>query len=250
MRYKVALFIATAVLCSAAAQSQTADEIIAKVIAVRGGLEKAKAVQTRRITGHITMPDGNNALLVSEWKRPARMRMDFTIGEMTASRAADGDKGWHFLPFMGEKAPQPISGQELKNLQEDSDMDGPFLDYKAKGNKVDLLGKADFHGKPAYDLKIALADGNTHHYFVDPESFLVIGVRKPTENGAEVEGIISDYRPVEGLKFPFSNEVRRVGTDTVQKYTVEKIELNVTIDDSRFQMPSAPPQQAPAPPQQ
>jgi outer membrane lipoprotein-sorting protein len=245
MKSRIAVAIAFLALC-AVASAQTADEIIAKVIAARGGAEKAKSIQTRRITGHITMPQGGEAQLVSEWKRPDRMRMDFTLQNMTATRAVDGKTGWHLLPFEGDTTAKPISGRELVTVQEDADMDGPLLDYRAKGNKVEVLGKTDFQGKQALDLRVLLADESTHHYYVDPDSSLVVGIRKPSESGADVEGVISDYREIQGLKFPFSNVVRQVGSNVSQTYKVDKIELNVPIDDARFQMPTSAQQQNPA----
>jgi outer membrane lipoprotein-sorting protein len=245
MKSRIAAALTMVALC-VAASAQKADEIVAKVIAARGGAEKAKSIQTRRITGHITMPQGGEAQLVSEWKRPGRMRMDFRLNDMTATRAVDGKTGWHLLPFEGDTTARPISGRELMTMQEDADMDGPFLDYPAKGNKVELLGKTDFQGKQAWDLKVLIADGSTQHYYVDPETALVIGIRKPNESGADVEGVISDYRDVQGLKFPFSNVVRQVGSDVSQTYKIDKIELNIPIEDARFQIPTAAQQQNPA----
>lgn len=244
MKSRIAMGFTLLALC-AAASGQTADEIVTKVIAARGGAEKAKAVQTRRITGHITLPQGGEALLVSEWKRPDRLRMDFTFRNVTSTRAFDGKSGWRLLPFQGDTSPKPVSGKELIAVQEDADMDGALLDYRAKGSRIDLSGKTDFEGKQVWDLKVSLADGNTYHYYVDPETWLVVGIRKPSDTGADDEAAVSDYRDVQGLRFPFSNVVRHVGSDVSQAYKVDKIELNIPIEDARFQMPQA--EQTPAP---
>ncbi|HEY2171347.1 MAG TPA: hypothetical protein VGJ30_17100, partial [Candidatus Angelobacter sp.] len=55
----------------------------------------------------------------------------------------------------------------------------------------------------------------------------------------ELESVLSDYKEVDGLKFPFSIEQHQIGGDgPEQKITFKKIELNVPVDDSIFKMPA------------
>ncbi len=229
-----------ALLLVSIAHGQSVDEIIASHIAARGGLSRLRAIQTKRVEGHLQLPGGREATLVSEFKRPNRMRMDFTTGGITATRAFDGSTGWHLLPFAGEKSPQPITGQELKDLSEDSDIDGPLVDYRQKGHSVDLVpGNCIFDNRPCFHLKIRLKDGNVQHQYLDRDSFLAIGVIKNGPDGSEVEGHLSDYRRVNGVMFSFHSEIRVAGQPEVQKYSVDKVEINVPIEDSRFRMPAA-----------
>ena len=50
---RLGLLAALAIALVQPVAAQTADEIVAKVLAARGGLEKAKAIQSERITGTI-----------------------------------------------------------------------------------------------------------------------------------------------------------------------------------------------------
>src|SRR6185369_8147003 len=46
-------------------------------------------------------------------------------------------------PFQGNPDPEKVAGDDLKDLEEQSDLDGPLVDYKQKGHSVELIGKED-----------------------------------------------------------------------------------------------------------
>src|SRR5437899_11655558 len=85
--------------------AQTLDEIIAKNIQARGGMEKLKAAKTTRFTGKITVGPGLEAPLVLEHKRPNSVRFEITLQGLTAVQAYDGKSGWSIMPFEGKKDP-------------------------------------------------------------------------------------------------------------------------------------------------
>src|ERR1700693_738012 len=51
-----------AALFPAAAGAQTADEILAKVLAARGGLDKMRAINSERVSGIISFGDATRAV--------------------------------------------------------------------------------------------------------------------------------------------------------------------------------------------
>jgi hypothetical protein len=53
----------------------------------------------------------------------------------------------------------------------------------------------------------------------------------------ETESTIGDYKKFEGLMFPCSIEAGAKGESQKQKITIDKVEINPPIDDSRFKMP-------------
>jgi len=147
-------------LGAGALSAQTADELIEKNIQARGGREKLKSVQSARITGKMVMGQGMEAPFTEEKSRPSNVRRDFTFQGMTGTMAYDGKNGWQVMPFMGKKDPEPMSADELKEIQDDADIDGPLVDYKTKGNQVEYLGKVDVEGSPAYKLKLTQKSGD------------------------------------------------------------------------------------------
>ena len=227
--------------------AQTADDIIAKNVQARGGMDKLKSVKSIKTTATMTMGPGMEAPGVMVQKRPEMARLEFTIQGLTAVQAYDGSKAWQIMPFMGKKDAELMSADETKEMEETADLDGPLVDYKAKGNTVELLGKEKVEGTDVYKLKVTLKNGDVQTEFIDADSFLEIREETTrTVRGTEhnFESSIGDYKEVGGIIFPFAIESGVKGTDQKQKITISKIELNLPADDAIFKMP--PP--APAPP--
>jgi len=156
--------------------------------------------------------------------------------------AYDGKSGWMLMPFGGKKDPEPMGEDDLREAQEQSDIDGEFVDYKEKGNKVEYVGKEPVECTDAYKLKVTLKTGTVEYFYLDADSYLIIKEEsKRTVRGVERESetTLGDYKKVEGLIFPYSIETGAKGQPQKQKITVEKIEINPVIDESRFKMPEA-----------
>ncbi len=68
---------------------------------------------------------------------------------MTGVTAYDGKAGWKIEPWQGKKDAEPLGEDELKAIVEDSDFDGPLVDCKAKGNKVEFDGMEPVEGTDA-----------------------------------------------------------------------------------------------------
>lgn len=228
----------------AVAEDLTVDQIVAKNIQARGGMDKLKAVKSVRMTGKMTVGPGMEAPITLVEKRPKNLRLELTLQGMTAVQAYDGKTGWAIMPFQGKKDPEPMGEDDLKDAEEQADLDGPLVDYKEKGNKIESMGKEAVEGGDAYKLKVTLKNGDIRYFYLDPDSFLEIKTEsKRTVRGAEreMETTIGDYKEVEGLMVPFSMEAGIKGTQQKQKITIDKVELNPAIDDSVFKMPAPAP---------
>lgn len=237
---KVIAALAVGLAFAVPAAAQTVDEIIAKNIAAKGGMDKLKAVKTVRMTGRMTVGPGIEAPVVMELQRPNTMRMDITVQGMTLSQGFDGTKAWILNPLQGSKVPQEMSAEEKSMVEEQADIDGPLMDYKAKGHKAELLGKEKVEGSDAYKLKLTLKNGVIRTFYIDAEHFLEIKEEsKRTIRGTETDGdtIYGDYKEVDGMMFPHSIDGGQKGNPQRQKLAVEKIEINVPLDATRFKMP-------------
>jgi len=239
MTRRTLLGLVLTALVAAPGVAQTMDEIVERSLKARGGVDKLRAVKTLRITGRMAM-GGLEAPVTLEFKRPNQMRMEFTVQGMTGVQAYDGKTGWNFIPFAGMQKPQPMSPEELKLAEEQADMDGPLLDYKAKGNTVELVGKEAVEGTQAHKLKVTLKNGTIRYLYVDAEHFLEIKMEgKQTIRGTEteVEASMGDFKEVEGLMLAHAVQSGAKGSPQRQTITVQKIEINPPLDDARFKMP-------------
>ncbi|HEX6186310.1 MAG TPA: hypothetical protein VFZ44_20640 [Pyrinomonadaceae bacterium] len=242
---KLLLALAAPLLLAAHAHAQTADEIVAKFIKTVGGMERIQAVKSLRRTGRFNGGGGFEAGLVEENKRPNFVRQEFNIQGMTGVTAYDGKTGWKIEPWGGKKDAEPLGEEEMKGIVEDSDLDGPLVNYKDKGVRVEYVGTDEVEGTDAYKLKVTLANGDVRFYYMDTDYFVPIKIdTKRMVRGAEreYETILGDYKEVAGWYLPFSIESGVKGSPNRSKITYDKIEANVALDDQRFAKPAVKPQ--------
>lgn len=229
--------LSCSVLCLQAS-AQTVDDLIKKNIDARGGLEKLKAINTMRITGKIHS-EGMNIPLVIQVKRPGLLRADATVQGMSMSRGYDGQTAWETSAFGGSKEPEKLAGYDARETIEMADLDGPLVDYKTKGSTIELAGKEELEATPVYKLKLTLKNGDVKYIYLDAGNHLVLKeTEKRKEDGStiDVETSYSAYKAVAGIMIAHASETRVNGAIDEQM-SVEKIEVNVPVDDSIFKMP-------------
>src|SRR5215813_9580738 len=193
------LSIVMILLFPLAAYAQSADEIVAKSLAARGGVDKIKAVQSQRISGTISF-QGTDGPFVIELKRPLKLHMEVTLAGQTLVRVYNGKgAGWTVNPFAEDHSAQPMTDEDLKNINDEADFDGPLVDYKAKGNQIELLGKEPVEGKEAFKIKMTRSAGESRTYFIDAASYQVVkweGTTRIEDKDFLVQNYLRNYRDV------------------------------------------------------
>ncbi len=246
----------TAFLFGTSALAQTADELVAKNIQARGGLEKIKAVNTVRMRGKL-LTGGFEAAVEQDNKRPNLVRQEFSLQGMTAVQAYDGTTGWQIQPFSGRRDPEIMGQEDMKDILEAADFEGPLVDAAQKGNKIEYLGTEDVDGGDAYKLKVTEKSGDIRYCYLDPDSYMEIKEEihqliRGAMRESEVE--YGSYKQVAGVFYPFSLVRGSKGSTERDKISISEIEVNVPIDNSRFSMPASknvykqPPKQPPQKP--
>jgi hypothetical protein len=242
----------------------TADEIVNKNVAARGGLSAWRAVQTLQMKGK--MEAGGNrreALVVPTAKkgvqvpqRPAeqvqlpfvmqlergrKKRVEIEFNGQTAVQVYNGTQGWKLRPFLNRHEVENYTAEEMKSAATDADLDGLLIDYAAKGSKVELEGAESVEGRTAFKLKVTDKSGYARHVWVDAESFLEVKVegtpRRLDGKYHPVATYLRDYRSVSGLMMPYLEETAVEGVKDREKILIEEIVSNPKLDASRFAMP-------------
>jgi len=193
------------------AHAVTADELVAKNIESRGGLEKLRAIDSQKLTGTMKFT-GDFAIELATTQvvtRDGRIRQEVSLQGLTAVQAYDGKDAWAISPFQGRKDPDKMSDDDAKSLLDAIDIDGPLVDWKAKGHVLTYLGTEDVDGTDAHKLKLVEKDGDIKYIYLDPDYFLEI--RQTTQRKVrgveqEFESDLGNYELVEGVYMPFSIE--------------------------------------------
>jgi len=245
MRHAVIVLVAISCL-SAFASSQTAEELVNRNIEAKGGIDKIKSAKTRLTTSKVKGAGNRRRSTVAAFRqmnmRQDLVRQNLSMQGMTAVQAYDGSAGWQTQPFRGSKDPELMGEDTLRDLLLAADFDGPLVDYAKKGNTIEYLGHAEVDGDDALRLKVTLKNGDIIYYYIDPDTNLEI--RKEIQQfvrGSVRERVVDvgSYKPVDGVMYPFSISEGSKNNPGAQVMTVEKIEVNVPMQESDFAVPAS-----------
>jgi len=257
----------------AASAKLSATEIVDRNIAARGGLQAWRSVQTmswtgkmdagggsversRRVAegrrGHVSkmgLPDNKDAgkgdqqvqlPFVMEMKRPGKSRIEIEFAGKTAVQVYDGTNGWKVRPFLNRKEVEAFTADELKSEQ-GKDLDGPLVDYAAKGTTVEVEGIEPVEGHDAYKLKLTTKSGAVQHVWIDKQSFLDVKVEgTPRRMDGKMRTVWvyqREFRSVQGVMIPFLLETAVDGYHENHKMIIEKAVVNPKLDDNLFAKP-------------
>jgi len=256
----------------------SAAEIVNKNIVARGGSQAWHAVQTLSWTGKLGAGGNQRAALpvsapgkdiakiptdprpkeevqlpfVMEMQRPRKVRFELQFRGQTAVQVYDGVNGWKLRPYLNRLEVESYSPEESRIASMQSELDGPLVDYAAKGTRIELEGLEKVEDRDTYKLKLTMKDGHAVHDWIDAHTFLEAKIEgQPRKlDGVEhpVEIYYRDYREVNGLQIPFVLEtkvlplakpVSRAGSTPVptEKIVIEKVEVNPKLDASMFVKP-------------
>jgi outer membrane lipoprotein-sorting protein len=259
----------------------SAAEIVDKNVAARGGLQAWRAVQTMSMSGKLGAGGNRRATLqvpapagpkpgqqmtpvgkrpqeeaqlpfLMELARPGKMRFELEFGGQTAIQVYDGANGWKLRPFLGRRVVEPYTTDEMKVASMQADLDGPLVDYAAKGTVISLDGMEKVENRDTYKVKLTLKNRQAIHVWIDAQTFLEAKIEgQPRRlDGVDhpVEVYFRDFRLVNGLQIPFVLETRvlPVGKTALglrdppvppEKVIIEKAEVNPKLDESRFAKP-------------
>jgi hypothetical protein len=226
------------------ASAMNAEELIAKNIEARGGLEKIQAIDAVRASGRMVYAEGDFSIEMAYLnlvRADAGCRTEIALQGLTAITAYDGGTGWNVSPFQGRRDPERMSTDDAKSLEYCADLDGPLVDWQAKGHQVEYQGTEDVDGTEAHKLKVTLKNGDVQTMYFDRDYFLEIrSLMQTTVRGVkqEQETDVGNYERVNGVYLPFSIESGPKGGPKSQKVEIEKIEAGVEIDPAQFAFPT------------
>ncbi len=220
---------------SAAALS--VDEVIAKHVEARGGLEAWGKIDSLKATGSFT-GFSKVAPFTLHRERGEKYHLDHVLDGKQMTIGYDGETAWWINLWYQVPWAQKIAGQDLKVFMQDVDFESPFFHYQDKGYKVELLGDGDLDGEKALKLQLTRRDQSVETWYLDPETYLELGYdAEGSDFGREApqRAFFEDFREIEGVMIPHFIEKQWYTRDRIME--IEQIEINLEIDDELFRFP-------------
>jgi hypothetical protein len=236
----------TAVTAAVAAQAPatlSVEQIVDRNVAARGGLAAWRAVTTLTIAGELDAGGKPNHALpfVLKEKRPRKSRFEIVFKDQTSVQVYDGAQGWKVRPFLNRSEVESYTPAEAKSAAAEQDLDGPLVDFAAKGTHIALAGTESVEGHPAYKLQLTLKNGDKRNLWVDAGSFLELKMEgEPRKLDAKMHKVavyFRDYKTEHGITTPRLQETAVEGAKQPYKMTITRVAVNEPMDDSLFQKP-------------
>jgi hypothetical protein len=240
------LAAASLLLAAPMAMGYTAEDLVAKNIEARGGIDKLHAIHSLRLSGKLLVNGGAGMLklrYVTLMALPNTVRYEAQLQGLTQVQAFDGTQAWQINPFQGRKDPENLSADDAKDMGEDAaDALGPLVDYQKKSYALDYLGTEDVDGTAAHKLRVTRPNGDVLYVYLDPDYFLEIRtLSRRIEHGVPSETVTDygDYEKFNGVYFPLSVASGPKGSTDRQSVQYDTAEINPTLDGAQFRFPGA-----------
>ncbi len=192
-----------------------------------------------KMTGKMTA-QGTEMPLTVYAMRPNFNRQEITMAAGKAIQAFDGTIAWVVNPMLGIETPQPVPGPAAELAKNSADFDGALINYKAKGNAIELVGTEKLDGKDVYHLKVTMKGGPVQHYLLDADTGIELRMSADIDLGSgqkqTLTTAMSNYKQVNGIMIPHT-VTQSAGERTLLQWTITTVEFNAVPDDSIFRMP-------------
>lgn len=230
---------------ASARPTPSAGQIIDRYVATRGGLDKIRSIKTLREKGRLTAGADRQALVTRELMRPGHTRFEITVQGVTGVFVSDGEHGWKMSPFDGDTEPTPLSEAVVNDAAEQADIEGPLVDWKAKGHRVELAGVEKIGGHDAWKIKMTLKSGVVRYEYIDAQSSYRVRTdttRLLRGRPMQITMTFGDYKKTSGTIFPHLIEITSPDRPQTLRVVIDQVEVNPTLAQDRFAMagPAAP----------
>ncbi|MEP6883298.1 MAG: outer membrane lipoprotein-sorting protein [Gammaproteobacteria bacterium] len=219
------------------------EQIVDKNIAARGGLAAWHAVNTLTTEGQLDAggKPAHQLPYVLKQKRPHKSRLEIVFKDQTSVQVYDGAQGFKVRPFLNRDDAEPLTPAEAKIAATAEELDGPLVDYAAKGTHIELAGVENIEGHPAYKLTLVLKNGEERNLWIDAGSFLELKMDgEPRKLDAKLHKVaiyFRDYSIEHGLNIPHRQDTVVESVKEPYKMTVTKVTVNQPMEDSLFTKP-------------
>jgi zinc protease len=240
-----AVTMAAAPLCVATTAGQvsaqekpatvTAEQVIDGYVKAIGGAEKLQSFKTRRTTAKFSMPAvGLQGPMTVTQSAPNSYKLEVEIpGIGKILQICDGEKVLDKNPLTGERM---LEGTEKDTVMLEANFYSDSQ-WRKVYVKTSYEGREDIEGRPCHKVALETTSGNKRTHFYDVETNYLVKVRtivSTPQGELATENTLSDYKDVDGVKFPHKTIVSVMGQQ--QEIVIEKIENNPQLADDAFKI--------------
>jgi hypothetical protein len=231
----VGLVAACAVAAAQTPALPTVDQVLDKYVAAMGGQAAFDKLTSRTIRATIEIPDmGISGSMTVTEKAPNKSLVVIEIAQMMMREGTDGVAAWDENPQTGLREKTGLELAEHKR--------GSLFNIETKLKtaypKMNVSSRDTLNGRPVIVIDAIPDQGSPVKIFFDSDTGLILkqtGTRETPEGPIAFESFYDDYRPIDGIKQPYT--LRQVTSRFTSVIRISEIKHNVPVDDSLFKKP-------------
>lgn len=202
--------VMVALVAAFSLSAQSVDDILNNYFENTGGLENWHNLKSTRTEATMSM-GGMEFQGIIFAKFPNKQRVEVDVQGQKIIQSYDGETAWWINPFASGPEAQPMPDEMAEDMKK-QEFENPFINYREKESKVELLGEELVEGTETFKVRLTKKDGSEETYFFDKEYFIPVMIQSLITSGQAqgqmTEIYFSDYQEVEGLMMPFFLETK------------------------------------------
>jgi hypothetical protein len=220
-----------------AANLPSGEQIMEDYLKATGGREAYETLKNRVDEATFEVPSQGMTGKVASWSAAPNLNYSevevVNVGKQTTG--SDGTTLWSNAMMQG---PRILEGEE-REFALRAIMFNPDLHWKEMYEKVETVGVEKVGDADCYKVLRTPKSGPAETAYFDKNTHLLTRVDVTMKTGMgdlPMEGYMSDYKEVDGVKVPHNITQKMAGME--QKVVYSKIDYNVDIPASRFELPA------------
>ena len=231
---KLSLFVIL-VLAGAVLSAQTADGIISRYMDAIGGKKTIAKINSMLVEGTMEIEGMEGVTKTTTLSgKGVMMELDM-MGSLVVNCITD-QGGWTINPFMGISTPEEMPEDQYNAAKYQIVIAGPFINYAEMGFKAELAGEEAVGDIKTDKVRLTSPEDIVSDHLFDQASGYLIRTIEDGDMGENIS-TFSEYRKTNGLAIPYKVEISAAGGQAFIYATVEKVEVNVPVDESIFNKP-------------
>ncbi len=211
-----------------------AEDVVNREVEAVASRAVRQKVKTAVVRGKVSV-QGLSGHYASYLAEPNRRYEEFTIdGLLTMETGVNGGVAWENSSIAGARV--LTGGERAKALREANTGD---RSWRSHYKQIRTLAEENVEGKAAYKVELTTREGEVVIAHFDKQSGLLVRQESTVESPQGRTHLVlffSDYRRVDGVAYAFRTRILAGPAEVV--LTVERVEHNVAIPETRFAVPA------------
>lgn len=213
-------------------------QVVAQYIQAIGGEEKIARIKSMQSENKLSfVGTGISGTMKMELAEGGKFLQEMQLEGIGSERAgSDGTTIWSSSAITGARL---LEGEEADQMKLSNNSPVPQIGYSKHFDTIECTGVEKFDDVDCYVVKFVKGDLKPVLDFYEKTTGLLRGSRQTIvspQGEFEIETKYSDYREVEGIKFPFS-AISTLGPGQSMELQTKEMKLNTEFASGHFALP-------------